>query len=432
MAASSPSGTATTRPIAVRYSVPVSSGMTPKDCWSPASSGVHFVPNRNSPIGTSPKKETVSRSSESTISTVVRTETAAAASRAYLIACSPTLRRVRAYARDVTLGALLRVLELGLGLAGLCLGERHDLGRLRDVLLVGDHELHEGLDLGTGDRLRARVHEQRARERLVGAVLDRLRAGLDAAVAGVDADQVQLVLRALVVGEAEVAEAAVVALDARDELVVVLGGLIVLSRHALLAVDLAREEVERPGVGAGAVERELRVGQLRVDVGEALDLRALVPDLLELVRGQAVDRERLVGDHGDAVVGDLDLAVLHARLVADGDLLVVLDRPRGVGDVGLAGAELLEAAAGPRRADRDLHVRVLGPEGLLRGLRERRDRARPVDLDRPGEVTAAAALAPRVVVVVVPAGSGAQGQGAAGGNGDEFLHAQDARSGWAA
>src|SRR5215210_5474130 len=154
MAASSPSGTATTRPIAVRYSVPVSSGITPKDCWSPASSGVHFVPNRNSPIGTSPKNEIVSRSSESTISTVVRTETAAAASRPYLTACSPTLRRVRVYASDVTLGALLR-------------GQRDDLGRLRDVLLVGDHEVQERLDLGAGDRLVARVHEQRARERLV-------------------------------------------------------------------------------------------------------------------------------------------------------------------------------------------------------------------------------------------------------------------------
>src|SRR5215218_3329370 len=143
---------ATTRPIAVRYSVPVSKGMTPKDCWSPASSGVHFVPNRNAPIGTSPKNETVSRSSESTISTVVRTETAAAASRAYLIACSPTLRRVRVYARDVTLGALLRALEVRPRLRGLLLRERHDLGGLRDVLLVGDHELKERLDLGPGDR----------------------------------------------------------------------------------------------------------------------------------------------------------------------------------------------------------------------------------------------------------------------------------------
>ena len=74
--------------------MPVRSGITPKDCWSPPNSGVHLVPNRKSPSGTSPKKRIVSRSSESTISTVVTMETTAAANRQYLTACSPTLRRV--------------------------------------------------------------------------------------------------------------------------------------------------------------------------------------------------------------------------------------------------------------------------------------------------------------------------------------------------
>src|SRR5918994_3237226 len=294
------------------------------------------------------------------ISVVVTIETAAAANRPYLTTCSPTLRRVRVYASEVTSGrALLRGLEVRLGLGRLLLGQRHDLGRLRDVLLVGDHEVHEGLDLGAGDRLRARVHEQRAGQRLVGAVLDRLGARLHAAVAGVDADQVELVLSALVVGEAEVAEAAVVTLDAGDELVVVLGGLVVLAGHALLAVDLVGEEVERAGVGARPVERQLRVGEIRLDVGQALDLRALVPDLLELVGGEAVDGERLVGHDRDAVVGDLDLAVRDRVLLADRDLLVVLDGTGGVGDVGLAGAELLEAAAGAGGADGDLNAGVL-------------------------------------------------------------------------
>src|SRR5918995_566560 len=381
MAASRPRGIATTRPIAVRKSVPVSRGITPKDCWSPASSGVHLVPNRKSPTGTSPKNATASRRSERMISVVVTIETAAAANRPYLTACSPTLRRVRVYASDVTLGALLRGLEVRLGLGRLLLGQRHDLGRLRDVLLVGDHEVHEGLDLGAGDRLRARVHEQRAGQRLVGAVLDRLGARLHAAVAGVDADQVELVLSALVVGEAEVAEAAVVTLDAGDELVVVLGGLVVLAGHALLAVDLVGEEVERAGVGARPVERQLGVREIRLDVGQALDLRALVPDLLELVGGEAVDGERLVGHDRDAVVGNLDLAVLHRVLLADRDLLVVLDRARGVGDVGLAGAELLEAAAGAGRTDRDLHVGILLVEQLGGRLRERGDRRGAVDGD---------------------------------------------------
>ena len=79
---------------------------------------------------------------------------------------------------------------------------------------------------------------------------------------------------------------------------------------------------------------------------------------LQLVDGEAVDREVLVGHDGDAVVGDLDLFVLDAGLLADRGLLVVLDRTRGVGDVGLAGAELLEAAARAGLADRDLDVRA--------------------------------------------------------------------------
>ncbi len=55
--------------------------------------------------------------------------------------------------------------------------------------------------------------------------------------------------------------------------------------------------------------------------------------------------------NGKAVVGDLGLAELDALLLA-GLHLVGLDRARGVGDVGLAGAELLEAAAGAGDARR--------------------------------------------------------------------------------
>src|SRR5919112_3412717 len=127
MAASRPSGIATTSPMAVRNSVPVTSGITPKDCWSPPSSGVHFVPNRKSPIGTSPKNAIVSRNSERMISVVVTIETAAAANRPYLTACSPALRRVRVYASEVTSGrALLSGLERRLGLGGLIVRQRDD------------------------------------------------------------------------------------------------------------------------------------------------------------------------------------------------------------------------------------------------------------------------------------------------------------------
>src|SRR3712207_6304855 len=103
------------------------------------------------------------------------------------------------------------------------------------------------------------------------------------------------------------------------------GGLVVLAGHALFAVDLVREEVEGAGIGARTVERQLRVGEARVDLAQRRDLGALVPELLELLRGHAVDAERLVGDDRDAVVGDLDFAVGDAALLAEGDLLVGLD-----------------------------------------------------------------------------------------------------------
>src|SRR5215211_5945747 len=270
------------------------SGMTPNDCWSPRKSGVHFVPNTYSCSGTSPKKAIVSVTSDRTIRTVVTTDTSAAARRATLMADSPRERaegaRTRLARTPVAPGAAARaapgddgserratllraalgLLERGLGVRGLLAGHRDDLGRLGDRALVGDHEVHERLDLGALHRRRARVHEQRARERLVAAVLDRLRARLDAvaAAAGADAHEVQLVLVLLEVGEAEVPEAALVLRDAGDELVVVLGGLVVLARHALLAVDLAGEEVERARVGARPVEGQLRVGKRGVDLLE--------------------------------------------------------------------------------------------------------------------------------------------------------------------
>jgi hypothetical protein len=53
-----------------------------------------------------------------------------------------------------------------------------------------------------------------------------------------------------------------------------------------------------------------------------------------------------VHDHGERVGGDLELGVLDALLLAGRDLLL-LDRARGVGDVGLARAERLEPAAVP-------------------------------------------------------------------------------------
>jgi hypothetical protein len=287
-----------------------------------------------------------------------------------------------------------------------------------------------------GQRRRLGVHEQRARERLVGAVLDGILGRLDAAAARVDAHQVQLVLVALEVGEAEVAEPAGVAGDALDELVVVLGGLVVLARDVLFTVDLGGEEVERTRVRAGTVERQLGVGQAALDLGEVLDLGALVPQLLELVGGQAVDLEVLVGDDGDPVVGDLDLAVFDAGLLAGGRLLVVvvLDRTRGVADVGLAGAELLEAAAGPGLADRHLDVGLLLGEELGRGLGEREDRRRAVDADVAGELlfraASAAASAAAASVVIAAACGNTDREQCCRPDGQQSVRAHKCSSGW--
>jgi hypothetical protein len=84
--------------------------MTPKDCWSAASSGVHFVPNRKPPSGTSPKNEIVSRSSEKTIASVVRIDTRAAPKRATRMAPSKRERaegrRTREVRRPIAPGAV--------------------------------------------------------------------------------------------------------------------------------------------------------------------------------------------------------------------------------------------------------------------------------------------------------------------------------------
>ena len=65
--------------------------------------------------------------------------------------------------------------------------------------------------------------------------------------------------------------------------------------------------------------------------------------------------------------------------------LLVLDRAGGVGDVGLAVAELLEAAAGAGLTDGDLHVGLLLLEQLGGGLGQGKDGAGSVDVDRAAE-----------------------------------------------
>jgi len=67
--------------------VPPTSGRTPKLCG--LMTGDQSLPNRNSPTPTLSKKTTVSRSSETTIPVVVRTDTSAARNRTALIRSSP-------------------------------------------------------------------------------------------------------------------------------------------------------------------------------------------------------------------------------------------------------------------------------------------------------------------------------------------------------
>ena len=283
---------------------------------------------------------------------------------------------------------------------------------LRDRLLVVEQEAQERLHLGPRERLLLHVDEERARERLVGAVLRARDARRDAAVAAVDLECLERVLVLLEVGEAEVAEAALLARDAGDDHVVVLAGRVVGAARALLAVDLVGEVVERAGVGAGAEKLHLLVGEGRVDILPAAHLRVGLPDLLQLLGGEAVDPVVvLVHDDREGVVRDLELDVVDAGVLADRRFFV-LDRARGVGEVGLAAAEALEAAAGAGDADRDLDARLLALELLRRRRRVRADRARAVRLDPAGEVAAAGAGGRRrpARVLVAAASAAAAGE----------------------
>ena len=108
----------------------------------------------------------------------------------------------------------------------------------------------------------------------------------------------------------------------------------------------------------------------------------------------------------------MDVLVADPVLLA-GFGLFGLDRSRGVADVGLAGAELFEAAAGAGGADRDLDARVFGLELLGDRFGQRGDGARAVDADRAGQV--AASTAGRFVVAAT-AGRDSDRQGGSGGD----------------
>jgi hypothetical protein len=106
---------------------------------------------------------------------------------------------------------------------------------------------------------------------------------------------------------------------------------------------------------------------------------------------------------------DLELGVRDAGFLTERNLFLLVDRSRGVRDVGLTGAEALEAAARSGNSHRHLHIRLLLAERLCCSGRERADRARPVDLDVAGKLLFGRGVPGRlgrlcsVRVVVLPA-----------------------------
>src|SRR5688572_22958826 len=138
MAEPRPSGSATSAAIAVTTSVPETSGRTPKCAGS--KSGDQFVPVRKSTTEIDWKNSNAGTNSAITIPTVVATEMSAHSARTPLTTSSPHRRRLaRSWiAPAVSSGVdklrtslLDRLVEIGLRLRQLLVGQRHELRRFR-------------------------------------------------------------------------------------------------------------------------------------------------------------------------------------------------------------------------------------------------------------------------------------------------------------
>ena len=201
-----------------------------------------------------------------------------------------------------------------------------------------------------------------------------------------DGQGLELVLVLGVVGIAEVADGVHVAGHALHQHVVVFRRGEVAAAGLGLADDGFGEVVERARIGTGAEQLDRLVGPGRVDLVPAGDLalgRGL-PHLLQLGHGGLLQAGVLgVDDHGECVVRHRQLEVLDA-----GGLAVfhfrLGDRARGVGDVGLVAAELLEAAARAGDADGDFQALVGLLEFFGDRFGDRVDGAGTVDLDDLG------------------------------------------------
>ena len=230
----------------VTSSVPQMSGRTPK-CGG-SKSGAQFVPVRKSTIGISWKNSNAGTNSaiDDPDRRRDRDQRADAedALDDVLARCGGAGRGAEAPRPQSASGDANyepdRGFEVALRLLELRVGERHELRRLGDLDLVLEHVARGTPPPRAAQRLLLHVDEERARERLVRAVLRGLDARRDAAVAAVDLDRLQRVLVLLEVREAEVAEAALLSGDAGDDRVVVLARRVVGAARALLAVDLVR------------------------------------------------------------------------------------------------------------------------------------------------------------------------------------------------
>ena len=236
------------------------------------------------------------------------------------------------------------------------LGQSVDLLRVRQVTNV-PHQLlaafraqvEPGIlgNVGLRQGVFANVDEQGPRQWLVSAILDGGVVWSDATRATINTHQLQLVLVLRVVGVAEETKAMLVSSYPLHQNVVVLAGGVIAAGSSALFVNHLGEVVECAGVDAWAVQPDFLIGPLRADLVPPHDLALCIrtPEVVKLGDGHAVDVVVCrVGHNAETVDGHRDLDVLDARLGAGCDFLA-FDRPGGVGDVGLAVAELLETAA---------------------------------------------------------------------------------------
>src|SRR5918992_196865 len=227
----------TTQAQTVTISVPTSSG------WMPNEEGVKSGAQRSSV-----KNSLDGSRSAATIPIVVATDTNAQRARPALTAsspqrlpsarsrmgtgCAPTVvscvaKRLRAD----------RALERGHALVLHVRGRRDEERVLGDRLDVLQVVAEERLHLGPREGLVLHVDEERARERVVRAVLRRLGARLDAlSLLVLDRDGLERVLVLLVVREAEVPQGTRVSLHRLHDDVVVLAGGVVGATCAFLTV----------------------------------------------------------------------------------------------------------------------------------------------------------------------------------------------------